>query len=59
MSNLLISEEQAERLGRHITGGVRGVDFEVYAYEAKPSRLTAFGVRLPDGSRIATQASRV
>jgi hypothetical protein len=49
---MIASEQQAEDIGKAITGGTRPKDFTVYQYEHRPSRLTAFGVKLPNGRRI-------
>lgn len=45
---IIPSEEQANRIAERHPGS------KVFWYEAKPSRLTLFGVELPSGQRIIT-----
>lgn len=54
---MIPSEQQAEKIGEARTGGKRGQAFEVFMYEHRPSRVTLFGVELPDGSLITADPS--
>lgn len=43
---MIVSEEQAERIGVKRTNGLRGQTFQVFSYEHKRTGLTLFGVRV-------------
>lgn len=43
---MIISEDQAEKIGEQITGGARGRDFIVFYYKHMRTKLTLFGVEI-------------
>lgn len=49
-TGLILSEDQARAVGMART--LRDDGFTVFRYEARPSRITAFGVELPNGEQI-------
>jgi len=52
MSKLIISEAQAERVGRDRTGGEPGEAFKVILYEVRPARITAFAVEVAETGQL-------
>jgi hypothetical protein len=58
MTRLIISEEEAERLGEEITGKARDRGFTVFLYRKSPENLTLFGVEIKATREIITTAER-
>lgn len=53
---LIISEAEAERIGRNRTGGEPGKHFKVFSYHHKTANLTAFAVEIVSSGEIVSLA---
>jgi hypothetical protein len=52
----ILSEQQAEAIGKDRTGGERDKDFKVFAFTDRRSNLTFFAVRIIDTKELISMA---